>query len=430
MIIDFCPVQRSGHRWRQLMNINKNEFKNNLNSEITDVKETERNKKYRVKITNKRQLKFFQWFVFSNVEITNKYLSSPLKNKQRIDSINRLSTREASDIIHEVIYYYHDDNNDTIAYYCREIDELLDCMLPDSEFDWFKENKDACYFVWLYIKNKFPGISESLFRYHTDNTPYKFPNTPPATVPSFAFIKNTPVQFSPKTILSELASEPGYDQKQWYSLQNFLNEISSLVQYPANHRERFQSIIHYIDRVPATRQTRFLYVKTIRNEWHLKNWYKNIINISSSDEALCEWAWQYMRNKSYPRKRVYTEIIETTEITGNVEIDKDSVQDSEDNKNTHCPTQGVIPPKKWYFVKEYGPGQNNTPGFPQIEWQRGFSLIQPQTPAEMHLAVNAIWTFYIRNNPCEIELLPQFRRSRDTYLTRRNKNKKANSKKK
>lgn len=404
------------------MNINKNEFKNNLNSEITDVKETERNKKYRVKISNKRQLKFFQWFVFSNVEITNKYLSSPLKNKQRIDSINRLSTREASDIIHEVIYYYHDNNNDTIAYYCRKIDELLDCMLPDSEFDWFKENKDACYFVWLYIKTYYPCISYSLLQYFEGNTPDKFPSTYTITPPNVCMIKNIPVKMNPSKALSALAPIQDINQQKINSLNYFLREITSPVEYTANHRERYHSIIYYLDRVPAIRNDKFLYIKKIRSEWHFKNHYKNIINIPSSDEALCQWAWQYMLNKSYSRKRVYTE---TSENVKDSDAGEESEQNSEDSKNIAPPAKDLPSPKTGYIVKEYKPDQNNILGFlTRIEWQKGFSLIQPQTSAEMHLAVNAIWTFYIRNTPSETELLPQFRRARDTYLTRRNKSKK------
>ncbi|MDR4896820.1 hypothetical protein RF656_08685, partial [Yersinia kristensenii] len=205
-----------------------------------------------------------------------------------------------------------------------------------------------------------------------------------------------------------------------YSPKKFMSEINSLVKYPASHQERYDSIINFLDRAPASLQSRLDYIRLIREEWHLRN--TNKINIPATDKLLCKWAWEYMYNKSYQRKRVYTE------ITYNADISKESDQDSEGDKNSSFIAPSVKPKKEKYYVKEFRPDEYYS-DWPTIEWQKGFSLIQPQTPEEMCLAVNAIWTFYISSSLLEPELLTQFRRARDTYLTRRKKGKKTNPKK-
>ncbi|MCW6650200.1 hypothetical protein, partial [Yersinia ruckeri] len=90
------------------MSNKKNEYKANNSNALSGVNEIERNKKYRVKIKNKRQFKFFCWFVLSNNSLRNRYLQSILKNQKRLNSITSLSISGASAIIQEIIdnYYY------------------------------------------------------------------------------------------------------------------------------------------------------------------------------------------------------------------------------------------------------------------------------------------------------------------------------------
>ncbi|HDL6692086.1 TPA: hypothetical protein PXJ52_000637 [Yersinia enterocolitica] len=392
------------------MSNKKNEYKANNSNALTGVNEIELNKKYRVKIKNKRQFKFFYWFVLSNNSLRNRYLQSPLRNQKRLNSITRLSISDASVIIQEVIDNYFYDNNDGISHYCCKIDEFLDSMLPENEFDWFRNNKDACYFVWLHTRTHSPRICNSLLNYHFENTPEKFLDSlySPAR-----FIPNDDIKLF--TALSDIVN-----YKLTYSPKKFMSEINSLVKYPASHQERYDSIINFLDRTPASLQSRLDYIRLIREEWHLRN--TNKINIPATDKLLCKWAWEYMYNKSYQRKRVYTE------ITYNADISKESDQDSEGDKNSSFIAPSVKPKKEKYYVKEFRPDEYYS-DWPTIEWQKGFSLIQPQTPEEMCLAVNAIWTFYISSSLLEPELLTQFRRARDTYLTRRKKGKKTNPKK-
>ncbi|MDN0096322.1 hypothetical protein [Yersinia rohdei] len=390
------------------MSNKKNEYKANNSNALTGVNEIERNKKYRVKIKNKRQYNFFYWFVMSNESLRNRYLQSPLKNKKRLNLITRLGISDASVIIQEVIDNYFYDNNDGISHYCWKIDEFLDSMLSENEFDWFRKNKDACYFVWLHTRTYFPEIDKSLLNYHFENTPEKFSASLPS--PTYSFPND---DIKPITALSELVN----NKQPTYSTETFMSEISSLVKFPASHQERYDSIIHFIDLAPASLQSRLSYIRCIREQWHLKN--TNKINIPATDTSLCEWAWEYIRNKPHLRERVYQDIVDTTE-------NSDLNTDAENTSNTDFEKGETTPQKIGYVVKEIKPDEKNPI---KIKWQNAFNLIQPQTPEEMCLAVNAIWTFYISNSFQESRLLAQFRRARDTYLTRRKKGKKTNPKK-
>lgn len=376
------------------MNANKNEYTPNQIIVTADKKDkTNDNEKYKIKITNKRQFNFFQWFVLSNENMRGTYLFSLPKNIKRLNSISRLSIVEASKIIQEVIDVHYHHNNDSIKYYCWKVDEFLDSLLSEKEFDWFKTNADACYFVWLNIKNFHPELSNEFMGYYLENMPHSF--------------ERKVIDANGNQVL-----ETGPT--------NFLNGISNSMQFPVSHQERYDAIVNYLDRVPASLQSRLFYIKNIREQWHFKRSNRKEINIPLSDEALCEWAWQYMHQKTYPRKRVYTE---TTVPTKNEGASEKSTFNSEDSKNIASTTDGETHVKKGYVVKEFGP-DNQNPYPPAIEWRKAFNLIQPQTPAETYLAVNAVWFFYINNTPNEAVLLQQFRRARDTYLTRRNKCKK------
>lgn len=397
------------------MSNKKNECKTNNSNALTDVNEIKRNKKYRVEIENKRQFKFFRWFVISNASLRNRYLQALPKNLARLNSLTRLSISDASKIIHEIIDDYFYDNNDLISHYCRKIDEFLDSMLPENEFDWFKKNKDACYFVWLYTRTYPPKIDNLLLNYHFENTPEKFLDS-----------LYSPVRVFPNDDIKPLTALSNFvDDKLTYSPEKFMSEINSLVKYPASHQERYDSIIHFLDRAPASLQSRLDYIRLIREEWHLKN--TNKINIPATDKLLCKWAWEYIKNKPYQRERVYQDIADTTENSvPNKDEDTDTDTDTKNTSNTDFKKSETTPPKIGYVVKEIKYDKNNPI---KIGWQNAFSLIQPQTPEEIYLAVNAIWTFYISNLFLEPELLTQFRRARDTYLTRRKKGKKTNPKK-
>jgi len=376
------------------MNANKNEYSPDQII-VTAVKKDKinDNEKYKIKITNKRQFNFFQWFVLNNENMRGTYLSSLPKNIKRLNSINRLSIAEASKIIQEVIDVYYHHNKDSIMYYCRRVDEFLDSLLSEKEFDWFKSNSDACYFVWLNIKNFYPELSSEYIRYCSENMPHSF---------------------------ERIVIDANGNQASETGTTNFLNNISNSNQFPVSHKERYDAIVNYLDRVPASLQSRLFYIKNIRAQWHYKRSNSKEINIPLSDEALCKWAWQYMDQKTYPRKRVY---IETTMPTKNEGASEKCTFNPEDSKSTTSTTDGETRVKKGYIVKEFGP-DNQNPYPLAIEWRKAFNLIQPQTPAETYLAVNAVWFFYINNTPNEAVLLQQFRRARDTYLTRRNKCKK------
>ncbi|EKI3327351.1 hypothetical protein PEH87_005377 [Salmonella enterica] len=57
----------------------------------------------------------------------------------------------------------------------------------------------------------------------------------------------------------------------------------------------------------------------------------------------------------------------------------------------------------------------------RIGWHDAFEIIQPSTPKETYLAIHAVWIFYVGGTYIEPELYQQFKRAKDTYLTRKRK---------
>ncbi|WP_205733729.1 hypothetical protein, partial [Enterobacter hormaechei] len=102
--------------------------------------------------------------------------SSPLKNMKRINSIYRMNIRDASLLLSEIVSDYYSGVLDAILHYERKIEIFLDSLLPESEFEWFRKNEHACYFVWLSIKKHYPQLSSEMLNIQQEVAPQKFSN--------------------------------------------------------------------------------------------------------------------------------------------------------------------------------------------------------------------------------------------------------------
>ncbi|EKI3327350.1 hypothetical protein PEH87_005376 [Salmonella enterica] len=175
-----------------------------------------KNESYRLKIKTKRELSVFYWFVMENKPMTGYYLSSPLKNMKRINSIYRMSMGDASGLLSEIISHYHSGALDAILYYERKIELFLDSLLPESEFEWFRKNEHACYFVWLSIKKYCPQLSSEMLNIQKEVVPQKFSHV--RSLADLSVYGN----FNPNT-------------QHVIALEPFLSEIKSLHTHPTSH---------------------------------------------------------------------------------------------------------------------------------------------------------------------------------------------------
>lgn len=389
-----------------------------------------KNESYRLKIKTKRELSVFYWFVMENKPMTGYYLSSPLKNMKRINSIYRMSMGDASGLLSEIISHYHSGALDAILYYERKIELFLDSLLPESEFEWFRKNEHACYFVWLSIKKYCPQLSSEMLNIQKEVVPQNFSHV--RSLADLSVYGN----FNPNT-------------QHVIALEPFLSEIKSLHTHPTSHKERYNSILYFMDLVPAYFIDKLSFIKNIRSQWDSKFKAKRKLNIPMDNTELCQWAWEYMKNKPSRRMRIYDQSTDTPEKSAALSGEDDtSPTYSADNKDENCnkhisestsqedynksPRNDAANGKNSehksgtkkvsYRTIDLSPeGGSTLSKVNRIGWHDAFEIIQPSTSKEIYLAIHAVWTFYVGGTLSEPELYHQFKRARDTYLTRKRK---------
>ncbi|EFR7062172.1 hypothetical protein [Escherichia coli] len=389
-----------------------------------------KNEDYRLKIKTKRELSVFYWFVMENKSMIDRYRSSPLKNMKRINSIYRMNIRDASLLLSEVVSDYYSGVLDAILHYEGKIEIFLDSLLPESEFEWFRKNEHACYFVWLSIKKHYPQLSSEMLNIQQEVAPQKFSNV--HSLVGLSGLDN----FS-QNIQHAIASEP------------FLSEINSLHVHPASHKERYNSILYFMDLVPSYFIDKLSFIKNIRSQWDVKFKAKRKLNIPVENTGLCQWAWDYMKNKPSMRKRVYIQGTEApegginlsgedyslsicsaddkdgicnknmSESTAQEDYNKSANNDADNDKSSEHES-GIK--KVSYKTIDLSPENGSSlSSINRIGWHDAFEIIQPSTPRETYLAIHAVWIFYVGGTFLEPELYNQFKRARDTYLTRKRK---------
>jgi hypothetical protein len=384
----------------------------------------------RLKIKTKRELSVFYWFVMENKPIVDYYLSSPLKNIKRINSIYRMNMGDASGLLSEIISNYHSDVIDPIRYFEGKIELFLDSLLPESEFEWFRKNENACYFVWLSIKKHYPQLSSEMLNFQKEIAPQKFSHTQPLA-----------------GLLATGNSSP--DIPHAVAPEYFLSEISSLHANPASHKERYKSILYFMDLVPSYFSDKFSFIRNIRSQWNIKFKVKCKLNIPMEDTALCQWAWDYIKNKPSLRKRVYSHGTNSPmgdiALSGEYNIHSICTADNKDdicNKNMSESTSQEDYNKSTRNDAANDMNSGNESDIKKVSyrtidlstedggllssiniigWHNAFEIIQPSTPKETYLAIHAVWIFYVGGTVLEPELYHQFKRARDTYLTRKRK---------
>lgn len=384
----------------------------------------------RLKIKTKRELSVFYWFVMENKPMVGYYLSSPLKNIKRINSIYRMRMGDASGLLSEIISHYHSGVLDAILYYEGKIELFLDSLLPESEFEWFRKNEYACYFVWLSIKKYYPQLSSEMLNIQKEIAPQKFSHAQPLADLLATGNSNQNIQHAS-------ASEP------------FLSEMKSLHAHPASHKERYNSILYFMDLVPSYFIDKLSFIRNIRSQWDMKFKAKCKLNIPMENTALCQWAWDYIKNKPSLRKRVYSQATDARvgdiALSGEYNIHSECTADNKDdicNQNMSESTSqedynkaigndaasdknsGHESGTKKVSYRTIDLSQEDgglLSSFNKIGWHDAFEIIQPSTPKETYLAIHAVWIFYVGGTYIEPELYQQFKRARDTYLTRKRK---------
>ena len=392
-----------------------------------------KNEDNRLKIKTKRELSVFYWFVMENKPMVDHYRSSPLKNMKRINSIYRMNIRDAPLLLSEIVSDYYSGVLDAILYYERKIELFLDSLLPESEFEWFRKNEHACYFVWLSIKKYYPLLSSEMINIQKEVAPQKFSHVHSLTDLSVSDNFNPNTQYA-------------------IALESFLSEIKSLHTHPTSHKERYNSILYFMDLVPAYFIDNLSFIKNIRSQWDNKFKAKRKLSIPMDNTELCQWAWEYMKNKPSRRMRIYDQSTDTpeksvalsgeynihsvctadnkddicnqnmSESTSQEDYDKSTGNDAASDKNSghESGTKKVS-----YRTIDLSPEDGGLlSSFNKIGWHDAFEIIQPSTPKETYLAIHAVWIFYVGGTYIEPELYQQFKRARDTYLTRKRKNKK------
>ncbi|EKC2614678.1 hypothetical protein OOO38_004670 [Salmonella enterica] len=371
------------------------------------TKNKKEEERYKIKIKTKRELNILKWFVMQNRKILSNYLSSSLKNEKRINSIHRFHINNASALLLEIINDYYSHNQDCVAYYGRKTESFLDSVIPASETEWFKKNELACYFVWFHIKHFYPILSPELLSFHRDVTPHKF------------------ISDARISGLSELyyANINHPDEETKRETDAFLKEISSLYKQPSSHTERYESILFFLDLVPSYFNEKLAFITNIRNEWTDKFRYKRKLSIPESNEDLCQWAWEYMKNKPFSRRRIYNKSAEINP-SPNVCCQESKALPGKPPADNPSTVQDTASEKASYRTKQFMHGETGH-GFVgyQTGWYHAFNIVQPQTPKETYLAVHAVWLFYVSGTATEHELYQQFKRARDTFLTRQRKKK-------
>ncbi|RAZ52725.1 hypothetical protein DP194_24345, partial [Enterobacter hormaechei subsp. xiangfangensis] len=68
-----------------------------------------------------------------------------------------------------------------------------------------------------------------------------------------------------------------------------------------------------MDLVPSYFIDKLSFIKNIRSQWDVKFKAKRKLNIPVENTGLCQWAWDYMKNKPSMRKRVYIQGTEAPE---------------------------------------------------------------------------------------------------------------------
>ena len=214
-----------------------------------------------IRIKTKRDLRLFFWCL-SDKDL-NLLIAKQSKIKGGFDSNLFFGSNIglASDAINQAVRLIKEDKSK----YCLSFNFFRMLTLPDREFSWLKKSPEAGYYAWFYIRTRF---HDQYSNFSTD----------------FHVIRKITSGKYPS----------GHD---------FLYNKLQLIQYPADNKERIQSIIDFFDRVPVDLQKKFHLMQMIRQEWDRIYPFITRFPLTPTDKKKCEWAWDYIRKD---RSNMYT----------------------------------------------------------------------------------------------------------------------------
>ncbi|OMQ24614.1 hypothetical protein [Serratia oryzae] len=142
----------------------------------------------------------------------------------------------------------------------------VDEVIPESAFEWIKDNPRACYWIWYQVCTV---TVERLSNYKEPDYERR--------IPSYA--------------QGEPDNTPSASMLYLYS-QLKLNLL------PSSHQERFNSIIDFFDLWPNSYSAKSKYLLDLKQQWSvIFNMRDPFHWLNENDNPQCLWAWEYVSTK-------------------------------------------------------------------------------------------------------------------------------------
>lgn len=166
---------------------------------------------------------------------------------------------EGAKIINQIIASREASSEEKDQMALSLIDEAKQELLPLDEFNWFKDDERACYFVWA-----------SIYLYRYLSTPHHPINKSP----------NHPLIFAVH-----------YNQ---LGLKN----------NPSNSQERFDEVVKYFDYIPQHKQWKLDLITYLKDTWsQVFKSRKPFSWLKKDNDEQCLWAWEYMQRVDINRSK-------------------------------------------------------------------------------------------------------------------------------
>ncbi|MBA0207685.1 hypothetical protein [Pectobacterium brasiliense] len=203
--------------------------------------------KAKIELKTERDVRLFLWLNKNDIAVLNYEKTSRIK-KYNVDQIYGVDVSLAENAINEAFSIFYDDSAQFNSY-SFVLKRKKEKYLPKIEFDWFKKCHESCYFTWIFIR-----VFCSKNRFLFDGF---VPNNPEVSV---------------------------------FTIYNHLD----LPFYPVSHKERFQSIMDFFDRIDLHLVSKMNIMHFIKNEWHRRYHLKDNLPLSKKEKNKCEWLWSYI----------------------------------------------------------------------------------------------------------------------------------------
>lgn len=187
---------------------------------------------------------------------------------------------EGAKIINQIIASREASSEEKDQMALSLIDEAKQELLPLEEFNWFKDDERACYFVWasIYLNSY----------YSAPNHPTAAPQPQSPTYDPYYYDPSNPTATAPPPTLQ-------------YALSYFQLGLKN---NPSNSMERFNEAVKYFDRVRQHKQWKLDLMTHLKDVWgHIFSSRKPFSWLEKDNDEQCRWAWEYMRKIDFNRSK-------------------------------------------------------------------------------------------------------------------------------